>query len=87
MKKIYKYNLETVDKQSFMIPKGSQVLTVQIQNGEPKLWILVDPKETTRRLKTFYVRGTGNPIDGEIGTYIGTYQLRDGALVFHVFEE
>lgn len=86
MKTIYKYKLQTTDEQQILMPKGAEILTVQLQDGEPQLWALVETNNqpTKRYIEIF---GTGNPIIG-IGPrkYIATYQLRGGALVFHVFE-
>lgn len=86
MKTIYKYKLQTTDEQQILMPEGAEILTVQLQDGEPQLWALVETElpKTKRYIEIF---GTGNPITG-IGPhkYIATYQLRGGALVFHVFE-
>ena len=86
MKTIYKFKLQTTDEQQILMPEGAEILTVQLQDGEPQLWALVDTDQpkTKRYIEIF---GTGNPITG-IGPrkYIATYQLRGGALVFHVFE-
>lgn len=87
MKTIYKYPLPIEDVVSIDMPVGAEVLTVQMQRGEPQLWALVPidtwaPKE--RRL--FRVAGTGHPIGSKVRRYIGTFQLLNGDLVFHVFE-
>lgn len=39
------------------------------------------PKED----RTFYTLGTGHPVPKYIGSFIGTYQMQNGNLVFHVF--
>lgn len=84
-KTIYKYPFRVDDTFRLALPAGAQVLTVQTQYNEPCLWAEVDlekPIET----RTFEVRGTGHPMDGTEGRYINTFQLHNGALVFHVFE-
>lgn len=43
MQRIYKYPIETVDQQQVKMPDGAQILTVQVQNGKPCLWAMVDP--------------------------------------------
>ena len=84
---IYKYPIETTDRQLIKMPSLSEILCVQLQNGEPCIWARVDIS-TPMIEKTISVYGTGNPIEsGFIGCYIGTYQLHGGALVFHVFDE
>jgi len=87
-KQIFKYALEITDTQSVAIPEGAEILTVQTQREIPCLWALVNPKlpSTERQIETF---GTGHPVHVGIGVerrYIGTYQIQNGNLVFHVFE-
>ncbi len=83
--RIWKYTLEVTDAQRLKMPRSAKLLCVQIQAGVPTLWALVDPSAGMdwRYLLTI---GTGNPMPGGIGEYIGTYQLHGGALVFHIFE-
>jgi hypothetical protein len=89
MKKvIYKYGLHITDEQLIPMPIGAEILTAQIQNGDPQLWALCDPLQEleTRRIR---VLGAGNSVsDDEKITmkYISTIQLYEGRLVFHVFE-
>lgn len=83
---IWKYLLEVTDVQHISMPQGAQILSVQTQVGQPTLWALVNKKlpHAPRRIITV---GTGNPFPSVVGEkFIGTYQLHDGALVFHVFE-
>ncbi len=85
--RIWKWTLTITDLQILQMPEGAQVLGVQPQGEMPQLWALVDEKApiVDRKFATY---GTGNPMpDGDIGTYIGTYQLRGGFLAFHVFEQ
>lgn len=86
-KTIWKFELETRDDQEIKMPIGAQVLTVQMQFGTPCLWALVDPNKE-KETRTFEVVGTGHEIDYSLTTrgYIGTYQLAQGQLIFHVFE-
>lgn len=86
-KKIFKYELDMQSGTNclIMMPKGAQVLTVQMQNDKPYVWALVDPevREISMLLEIF---GTGQNIffdDDETRDYIGTFQT--GVLVFHVF--
>lgn len=84
--KIWKWPLKVTDLQSLPIPSGSELLTVQTQNDMPQLWALVDEMATIVH-RNFATYGTGTPIpEGDHGDYVGTYQIRGGALVFHVFE-
>ena len=85
MNSIWKYPLKVVDEQTLDVPEGAEVMTVQVQNGTPCLWARVDPAapKIPRKIIT---RGTGHPVPETIWRYIGTYQIKDGALVFHVFD-
>jgi len=84
--RIWKWTLATTDRQTLHMPQGAQILSVQTQGDECQLWALCDervPKEERR----FVIHCTGNPMpDGDPGQYLGTYQLMEGKLVFHVFE-
>lgn len=82
---IWKYKLETTDTQYIQMPKNSKLLTVQVQNGEPCLWCLVEDIDylVAREIR---IVGTGHSIEDNFnGTYIGTYQMFEGMGVFHVF--
>lgn len=86
-KTIWKYELQPVDSQNIQMPVEAEILTLQVQNGQPQLWALVDPNAemTTRHIEMF---GTGNiipPLMTEKRRYIGTYQ-HGKHLIFHVFE-
>lgn len=81
---IHKYKLEITDVQHIEIPSHSEILCVQNQNGWPHVWVKCDPEfEPSKR--TIYIHGTGHEVINPSAKYIGTFQLQDGALVFHVF--
>jgi hypothetical protein len=80
-KVIWKYNLEIKDKQVFDAPANAEILSAQVQNGQICLWFLVDPNMPPRDM-TIAIHGTGNPISGEFGNYIGTCQLN--GFVWHI---
>lgn len=92
MTTIWKFPITTTGVQDVMMPKGAKILCIQTQNEEPCLWAEVESgscvkSEEPRRIT---IHGTGHIIadvpDTMKRSYIGTYQLRGGALVFHVFE-
>jgi hypothetical protein len=85
MKTIYKYPLTTGDSVTIYLPKGAEVLTVQTQAGLPCVWAKVDTASMSE-FHRFYVRGTGHELTGNEGAYVGTFQVYDGELVFHLFE-
>ena len=69
------------------MPVSARALCVQVQGGVPCLWALVYDTEGPTVNRKFRTYGTGHEHESITGTYVGTYQLAGGALVFHVFEE
>lgn len=87
-KQVWKFILDHTGIQVTSMPVGAEILSVQVQNGNACIWALVDPL-AKQNFRTFHTYGTGHPIKNEdFGLkYIGTYQLNNGDLVFHLFEE
>ena len=86
MKKIYKYPLEIQDEQNVLLPTGAKILTVQSILDKPYLYALVNPTAPNNMAVTIRTFGTGHPIsDSDYLEYIGTFQIYNGTLVFHVF--
>lgn len=87
---VWKVPLLVTGRQTVALPAGARILTVQTQ-GVPYLseqlclWAVVDTGATltTRTIEVF---GTGHPIEEAEREYIGTAQMNDGGLVWHVFE-
>ena len=68
------------------MPKGAEILCVQMQNNIPCIWAKVET-ENDNELRFIEVFGTGHRIDGNTERkYIGTFQNPVGNIVFHVFE-
>ncbi len=86
MTTVWKYQLKIVDVQDLALPRGAVLLTVQVQDGTPCLWALVDPEQHSLESRRFDIVGTGHEFDSTGLAYVGTFQLRNGALVFHLFE-
>jgi hypothetical protein len=86
MKTIWKYPLRLTDYQMVEMPEGACVLAVQVQKDVPCLWALVE--DSARKVqRSFRIVGTGHDAMGVRGdSYIGSFQMSDGVLVFHVFE-
>ena len=82
---IWKWTVVPTDEQKILVPRGAKFLCCQLQFNMPTLWALVDPA-TEKVNRTVYTIGTGNycelPTNAQ---YLGTYQIQDGRLVFHVF--
>lgn len=84
---IYKYALKIEDEQAVEMPAGARILTVQMQHGQPQLWALVEPGQPLQH-RSIIVAGTGHPVHfSQDARHIGTFQMHEGALVFHVFED
>ena len=83
---VYKYNIPIEDYFELDLPINSKILCFQIQNEKPTLWVLVNPYNTLYRHK-FRLFGTGHPISEDYNlSYIGTCQMMEGALIWHLFE-
>ena len=86
MKTIWKFVLPVEDFVGFEMPRGAQILTVQVQNNQICMWALVDPTAPKDR-RHFQVVGTGHPFKNwQQCNYIGSVQMLQGELVFHVYE-
>lgn len=83
---VWKFPLKVDDEQSISIPAGFTPLKVDVQQGVPCLWALVNPAvEKTDVVVRIY--GTGHPIDDFVrgDQYVDSFMMYDGQLVFHVF--
>jgi len=85
-KTIWKFDLKLLDLQPIQMPVGAEILSVQSQCDELKLWAFVNPfNKTTIRYIEIY--GTGHRIDYKFKrNFIGTVQMEKHGLVWHVFE-
>jgi len=83
---VYKYEILPGEHIDIDLPQGAEILTVQIQGDQPCIWAMIDTRAPIQR-RRFRLAGTGHPIsDPDALTYIGTFQLYEGALVYHLFE-
>lgn len=83
--KIWKYPLVEGDEQIIEMPLDAKILTVQMQDDVPCLWVAVIPTNAMVKRKIRIV-GTGHTLL-TINGYIGTIQEHGGLLVWHVFDE
>ena len=83
---VWKYVIPSDEKFEVSMPRGSRVLTVQQQRQNYCMWFLCDPKNL-REIRKFSLYHTGVPIAEDIGEYIGTFQVHNGATVLHLFED
>lgn len=85
MKTIYKYPIQD-DFTVLELPKDAEILTIQTQNGKPFIWVLHNPNEPKVRWE-FIIKATGENIEEDLSkkNYIGTFQMMEGMLVWHLF--
>lgn len=87
MKTIWKFPIRHLaDRIVIDMPRGAAPLRVQMQNGTPYMWAVVDTAEPTEPTG-FRILGTGRAISRDVGQYIDTLQMPGSGLVWHVFEE
>jgi len=66
------------------VPEEATILTCMEQQGQPCLWMQVNPEAKTE-VRYFKLFATGQKFDDTGLTYIGTYQLQ-GYYMFHLYE-
>jgi hypothetical protein len=82
---IWKFPFEIDDSVEIEMPLGARVLYVDQQHGRPCLWAACESDQPLHR-RRFYVRGTGHSLGvAQYSGYVGSFQMLDGALVWHVF--
>lgn len=87
MKTIWKYEIAGTGSQ-IIIPKIHRFLTVQGQNNNICLWAEVETESPNEQVY-IEVFGTDQEIPENMGTmreYLGTAQIYDGKLVWHVYK-
>lgn len=88
MDTVWKFPLNVTGEDVFHLemPRMARILSLQTQGNIPCIWALVDPKQPLVR-RWFRIAGTGHPIENtDSMTFIGTFQIMQGQLVFHIFE-
>ncbi|MDP3703094.1 MAG: hypothetical protein Q8R78_01720 [Candidatus Omnitrophota bacterium] len=86
MKTVWKYPIPVAGLFTLEMPAGAEVLSVQIQRGNPMLWTLVET-DFPKRERAFRIVGTGHELlNANELEFRGTFQVRDESEVFHLFE-
>ena len=83
--KIWKYKFPIDDEFSLKMADGI-ILDAQIQHGVPCMWVKTSGLPESIKLRRFAIIGTGHDFDARGLVYIATFQMYDGALVWHLFE-
>lgn len=86
MKKVFKYPISLCEPyiKEIYAPQNFEPLCINIQQGTPFLWALVDP-DTPQTTHYIRVSGTGHEIREDIAKYIDTFQMHGGSLFVHAF--
>ena len=82
---IHKYRLEIANQQRVTMRKGAKVLCVHNNPSGPCIWALVDTDEPMEK-RTFFILETGKPCVWNADTYVGTFDMLGGRIVYHVFD-
>ena len=86
MRTVYRYPVPLSNIFTLKMPKGAEILTAGSQHGgDAFLFALVDPDASAEEV-SFRLANTGEPISEDELKYVNTFQLRDGGLVYHLFE-
>lgn len=86
MATIWKFKVPLDDtQQTLKMPKGSEILSLHMQDGEPHVWVLI--RYPGIELATYRLEwvGTGHKAPIIFEKFIGTQMFRDGEFVFHLF--
>lgn len=92
-KMVYKYDVPHAANFVVSLPTGAEILDIQVQDDNIRMWALIDVDVDTYENRTFKLAGTGTPMKFDKGTksrlgkgykHIGTVQ-QDG-YVWHIFE-
>lgn len=85
-REIWKYPLALQDTQHLIMPRGAELLAVQMQGEHLILWALANPHGIPVK-RAIAILGTGQRVSAESVSptqYIGTVQ--EGGFVWHIFD-
>lgn len=86
---IYKFEIPIKDTFEIEMPQYSKIVGFQMQNDIPVIWAVCNKTEPLVK-RGFMLIGTGVEMSQQFNPdfidYIGTIQMNDGKLVFHLFD-
>lgn len=82
---VWKFPVAIGDTVTVLMPEHAIPLAVAEQNTILCMWAEVDV-DAPLRPREFHIRGTGHPLRGNEGKYIGTVVMWNN-LVWHVYDE
>lgn len=80
---IYKYEIRVQDESTVILPRGYRLLSVMAEKQRLYVWAAVTPTAESVDVR-FSVRGTGHPMSGDEGTFLGTVKMEPD-LIWHIF--
>lgn len=83
MRTIHKYPL---DKETIMLPAGSIVRHIDVQNSEPFAWVEVNT-EIQDMQATLFVFTTGSPLPERQIAFVKTLLCYNETIVIHIFKK
>lgn len=84
MKVIYKYEIPQTASTILKLPKGFEILSLQLQNNKLVLWLLQNKQVNNLVDYKVWPIVTGEEFKTE-GIYLGTIQYNEGSFVAHYF--
>jgi hypothetical protein len=82
---IWKFRIPILDDFEIEMPRDAEFLMVGAQDLGAYLWARVVP-ERDKEVRKFKLRGTGHLVDLDC-EHVGSFLIRGGALVYHLFED
>ena len=83
---IWKYEIPIEDNFSIEMPFNCKILSFQVQKDNPMIWCQVDTNRPLTK-RVFRLCGTGHELENSHWKFIGTIQIHNGDLIFHLFEK
>ncbi len=81
---IWKFPFGVEGRFELRMPVGAKILKVEVQNGKPTMWALVNPSKP-EEVRRFLIIGTGHDLPPDLPIrYIETFQ--HPPFVWHLFE-
>lgn len=85
---ITKHPVPISDVFTMVLPVHAEILKVECQRNQPMMWVLHTKNTNVIEVRHFRIYGTGHDIDHVDNLiHIGTFQMHNGDLIWHMFEE
>ena len=82
---IKKFSVIENDGKEIALPKNSKILTTNVLDNHPYLWILIDERIPVMELRTFKMFKTNEVITRYFKEYIFSFRINDTDML-HIFE-